>query len=84
MLSRKIRELCYRRKAEGIGTGSGAIGGALWGARIGRHIGLVMGPHGAMVATIPCAIIGGLIFGLGGNKVGTELDRRSDGCVRRR
>ena len=53
------------------------IAGAVTGAVKGSHIGLAVGgPGEAIVGTIPCAIVGGIIGLLGGNKIGSEIDRR--------
>ncbi len=65
------------RRNEAIGSVGGMIAGAVTGAVKGSHIGLAVGgPGGAIVGTIPCAIVGGIIGLLGGNKIGSEIDRR--------
>ena len=69
------------RKAEAIGSLSGAIAGAVAGAAAGAakgsSIGIAIGgPVGAIAGTVPCAIVGGIIVFFGGNKIGSEIDRR--------
>ena len=44
-------------------------------AKVGGGIGIVAGPAGGIVGTIPCAIIGGLIVFLAGEKVGCSVTR---------
>ena len=64
------------RRGEAIGSGAGVIAGAAAGAKVGGGIGIAVGgPVGAIVGTIPCAIVGGIIGLLGGNKIGSEVDR---------
>ncbi len=54
----------------------GMIVGVVTGAVKGAHIGIEGGPVGAIADTIPGAIIGGIIGLLGGDKIGSEIDRR--------
>ena len=62
------------RKNEIIGSLTGAVAGAAAGATKGATIGIATGGL-AMAGTIPCAIVGGIIGFLGGNKIGSEADR---------
>lgn len=67
--------ICYNNSQEA--SVGGMIAGAAAGAVKGSHIGIAFGePAGAIAGTIPCAIVGGIIGLLGGNKVGSEIDRR--------
>lgn len=59
-------------------TPIGFIGGAVDGFQLGSKIGIVADPWGGIAGGIPCAIIGAIIGGLGGNKIGTELDRKNE------
>jgi hypothetical protein len=63
-----------KRKAEVIGSTVGGTGGTLMGLVKGSTIGIAVGGT-AFAGTIPCAIVGALIVGLAGNKIGTEIDR---------
>lgn len=62
------------RKNEIIGSLAGVAAGAVAGATKGATIGIATGGL-AMAGTIPCAIVGGIIGLLGGNKIGSEADR---------
>ena len=61
------------RKKEAIGTGVRLVTGAKFGAVLGIATGGV-----AMAATVPLGIIGGVLVGLIGNKIGSGLDRYED------
>ena len=68
-----------KRKGEAIGSGTGFLAGAAAGAKIGSSLGIAFGgPIGAIAGTNPCAIIGGILFGLTGNKIGSEIDRKNE------
>lgn len=54
-----------KRKNEGIRSAAGLV----------ASIAAVGGPVEVIVGTVPCAIVGGTIGLLGGNKVGSEIDR---------
>ena len=69
------KDVFKQRKAESIGTGVGVLGGAAVGAKIGAGIGLASGGWG-MAATVPLGAIGGVLVGLIGNKIGTEMDHK--------
>ena len=73
-----MEECSMGRKAEAIGSAGGAIAGVAAGAKIGAGIGIAVGgPIGAFAGTIPCAIVGGVGL-LGGNKIGSEIDRSKE------
>lgn len=65
----------FKRRKRKIGTYSGAIAGAAAGAKIGTGIGIATGGIG-IAATVPLGVIGGLLCGLAGRKIGEELDRK--------
>ena len=65
----------FKRRKKKIGTYSGAIAGVIAGAEIGTGIGLATGGW-AMPATVPLGIVGGLLCGIAGRKIGSELDRK--------
>ena len=74
-----MEECSMGRKAEAIGSAGGAIAGVAAGAKIGAGIGIAVGgPIGAFAGTIPCAIVGGVIGLLGGNKIGIECYRSKE------
>ena len=62
-----------KRKIEMLGSAGGLLGGAAIGAKIGASIGLATGGV-AIAGTVPFGIIGGLLLGFIGNKIGTESD----------
>jgi hypothetical protein len=43
-----------------------------------RYIGIAPGPLGAIAGTIPCDIIGALVGGLTGDKIGSRIDENSN------
>lgn len=49
------------------------------GAKFEASIEIATGPLGAVAGTIPCAIIGGVIGSLAGNKIGDIIDKK-EGC----
>lgn len=63
----------YEKRFTKIGLCIGLLAGAFWGSRIGIATG-----GWAIAGTLPVGIISGIIMGLRGNKLGTELDRRGD------
>ena len=65
------------RKKEAIGTGVRLVTGAIAGAKLRAVLGIATGGV-AMAATVPLGIIGGVLVGLIGNKIGSELDRHED------
>ena len=66
------------RKFETMGSIIGTIGGMLGGAIIGSTIAYIADDCQLVDGTIPCATLGGVIGLLGGNKLGSEMDRFSD------
>lgn len=66
--------------SRGAAAATGALGGGATGARIGAGIGLATGGTG-MVATVPFAVVGGLIGGLAGYVLAND-SRRCLHCQR--
>jgi hypothetical protein len=56
------------------GGWAGAVSGALAGGSYGTSIGIATGGFG-MAATVPLAIIGGVVGYFGGEKIGSKFER---------